>query len=265
MAENNFNVVCPKCNVNIPNDSVFCPNCGCNIEDTKKQIELENAKEEAEARIAENKNIPAQKKNSSKTSRALAIISVLLLCICLAEGIFLHNSISESKKQVEEYEKIIKENENRIDTLEAIYKKAKRDEDVLELIQLKDNWGYATENFHANTGIVVLNGIFDSEKVKIISNYSGNWVDSDFNFETATLFEKMRAEHTTGFPKNNYYGATYYLKNSDKNIVDVYWDEAKWINEGIVQIIPVNPGSAVLTITNSEYDNEINILVIVTE
>ena len=100
---------------------------------------------------------------------------------------------------------------------------------MITTLQSYDNWGYATENFRASTGILILNK---------------NGKQKSFNVITT-------------------YNTTLWMNNSNSNVINDEWSKTWNGNTTSVYVTPKSQGVAVLTFTNDAYDTEFNVLVIV--
>lgn len=223
-------MLCPKCNINLPSDSAFCPNCGCNIEKTQKQIIAEQEKEN-KTQITE--RVVIRKNKTNKILVALLVISIIA-CLSLGYCTFsLYNQIEENNNKISDY---LNENESlksKNNILKKQYDETFVARDTLSKLKMYDNWGYATENFHANTGIVYTKTYESQEIIKIIMNYSN---------------------------------ATCEVNSSNPTVADVYWSDKTWYygEAAEVYIEPKSQGVSVLTFTNDAYKSTFRVLVIVT-
>ena len=212
-------MICPKCNIQIPDDSIFCPNCGCNIEETKKQLVAE---QEKNIQIVE-KVIPQK----NKTNKVLVVFLILSLIASSVLGYFTFTYYQQSKNHTQEVRELT--NSNKI--LMNRYDETSVARDALQALKSYEKWGYATENFHTDTGILVLTRYSDAEEITLYSTYDG---------------------------------ATFSMDNSDPNVASAVWTEETWYdNTTTIRVKPLKSGVSVLTITNDKYNNEVNILVIV--
>ncbi|MBR5309709.1 MAG: hypothetical protein IKU42_01125 [Oscillospiraceae bacterium] len=214
---------CPKCKAIIPDDAVFCNVCGCNVRE-----------ELAKVRVAAPQQIVVKKKNP--VNIFLIILTVILVLLCaflvvthyntkdalLAENFSLENRLSAEEEKYSDlenkYNSLSEESSLAIEAYNALIS--------------EESWGYATENFHASTGIVYAKSYGPKETIKITMNYSGTTCTVDYSdFTVATV------------------------QFSDKK-----WDYGEATD---LYIEPKNRGVCILTFTNDAYKSTFKVLVIV--
>lgn len=225
---------CPKCSVSIPNDSVFCPTCGCNIEETEKQIKIEQALEVIQSPEV-NSNATTVEVKKSKSTKVLAFLLVLSIICCCVLGYFTYSFYNQSldyNKQISDNIAQIKNLEGRNKALQSSYDKTAVARNAVAKLQTFETWGYATENFHASTGVICLNSYGNTKSIEVVMNYSNS---------------------------------TCYVESSDTSVVDFYWSDKTWYYGDTTNLYlePLAKGISVLTFTNSAYDSTFSILVIV--
>lgn len=239
-------MICPKCNANLPEDSVFCPNCGCNIEEVKKQILAEQeaekqrlSKQEAEESAQTPQTIIVEK---NKNNKILVVLLVISLVACGVLGYSTFNFYNNSS--IADYEARIEFLENKNRNLEfnngllmGENSKKSISSQIYSLLESYDNWGYATESFHANAPIVFLKASGNKEIIKI------------------TMSE----------------GARCTIKNTNSSVADVYLNK-KHGDTAELSIEPKTAGVSVITLSssintnilaNNIYESSFNVLVIV--
>ena len=225
---------CPKCSVSIPNDSVFCPTCGCNIKETEKQIKIEQALEVIQSPEV-NSNATTVEVKKSKSTKVLAFLLVLSIICCCVLGYFTYSFYNQSldyNKKFDSKSAQVKSLESKNKELQSSYNKTFVARSALSELNSSEQWGYATENFHANTGVICLKTYQRTKSIEITMNYNNS---------------------------------TCYFDSSNTSAVNAYWSDKTWYSgkPGIVYLEPKSKGVSVFTFTNSAYDSTFNILVIV--
>ena len=239
---------CPKCSAVIPDDSTYCTHCGCNISEAKKQMEAEQQVPPP----AFTGGAPAPAAAAVKKSKAAAVLAVLLVLSvigCAVLGFLAAYQYSISKayvNQAREDALQIYSLQGEIDSLTEDKEKLEKDigrlqdsfndsavaRDALLALESAENWGYATKNFHANTGVVYAKLSEGTKAIEIVMNYDGS---------------------------------TCYLDCSNTNVAEAAWSNQTWYYGEVADVFiePKSKGIAVLTFTNTTYDNYFNVLVIV--
>lgn len=206
----------------------------------------------------EQASVPEKKGGMGKTAVVFLVLFVAALFGCLAlllnstslqaqndeykEKIGAYeNEISAYRGQVEALERTKEAYKNEVSSLEKeleeitaerneLYDTVDIAEQVFELMASNDSWGYATENFHANKGIVFLDRFAGTQSIEIFATYY----------------------------------TTFHLEVSNTNVLDANWSDKEWTEKGTeVFMAPVDTGYCILTFTNDLYDTSFEVLVIV--
>lgn len=237
---------CPKCNSEIPDGSLFCTACGCRFQDKS-------------ASATENSGEPFSVSSNSVSVRKKANIPAIILGILLlASIVVLVFFFSENSKLSDEnaaHLSTIHDRETKIGFLErsvdaktkeindlreqtssdakeiaALSEKDKYFSDLMKVLSSEEKWGYATENFHVDKGVMVIDRFGGMQELKLFSTYY-----TTFTFEV-----------------------------SDTNVCIAKWSDEDWINKDTsVFVTPVSAGYATITFTNDLYDTSFKVLVIV--
>lgn len=102
--------------------------------------------------------------------------------------------------------------------------------ELLEYIGSEDSWGYSTENFHANKGIMVIDRMSGEQTLRVFSTYY----------------------------------ATFTFEIEDESVISAKWSDKEWTEkETQIYITPLDYGITTMTISNDLYDNAFDVLVIV--
>ena len=262
-------MICPNCGKNLPEDSIFCTACGCSLaqfEKTEPKAEAlaqqyyQNPPEQAPVpQYYAYPNPPVSPKREKKASQIVpwVLLGVALLACVLS---FIYALTLQGKNS--EYRDIINDNEIRLAQLEreADAKNAEIKDleeelaivneeldavieagveyadaavflmDLLDYIGSEDSWGYCTENFHADKGIMVIDRMGGKQELRIFSTYY----------------------------------ATFTFEVSDDSIIEAKWSDKEWTEkETQIYITPKDYGISTVTLTNDLYDNSFSVLVIV--
>lgn len=250
---------CPKCNSSIPEDSVFCPVCKQQISGQSASFSYNFSEEETEPSFYEQISVPENSSPSAsekpKKTNVFAIILSVLLAVSI--GIIIY-SFSENSKLSDEnaaHLSTIHDRETKIGFLErsvdakdkeigdlrkqseadtrekaALSAKVEYSKELMQVLGSEEKWGYATENFHVDKGVMVIDRFGGMQELKLYSNYY-----TTFTFEV-----------------------------SDTSVCIAKWSDEEWINKDTtVFITPVSAGFATLTFSNDLYDTTFKVLVIV--
>ncbi len=254
-------MICPNCGKNLPEDSMFCPGCGYNLSRyIKKEAPAEIPVNEAPVpQYCAYPPPPAPEKAEKKTGTiVLAVLLGIALLACVLAFIYaltLQSKNNEYLREIEDNEVRLAQLEREADAKEKELEDLKaelaaideelalaiEDRDLyeeasgilyelLEFMKTEDSWGYCTENFHADKGIMVIDRMSGKQELRIFSTYY----------------------------------ATFTFEVSDSSIIDVKWSDKEWTEkETQIYITPKDYGIATVTLTNDLYDNSFSVLVIV--
>ena len=240
---------CPKCGKNIPDGNIFCTGCGFNISQYKAQQE-QNIPPRTEPQYYAYP-APAPVKAEKKTNPVLwAILGALILALILTSVYAISlktkndeylGKISDNSIRLAQLEREASAKDNELkDVKEALETvTAERDEyeeiselfiDLLDYIASEDSWGYCTENFHADKGIMVMDLSKGTQELRIFSTYY-----TTFTFEI-----------------------------DDTSVINAKWADKEWTEkETQILVTPVDYGITTITLTNKLYTNSFKVLVIV--
>ena len=237
---------CPKCNSEIPDGNLFCTDCGCRFQDKS-------------ASANENSGKPFSVSSDSvsvrKKANIPAIILGILLLASIAVLVFFFSENSKLSDENAAHLSTIHDRETKIGFLErsvdaktkeindlreqtssdakeiaALSEKDKYFSDLMKVLSSEEKWGYATENFHVDKGVMVIDRFGGMQELKLFSTYY-----TTFTFEV-----------------------------SDTNVCIAKWSDEDWINKDTsVFVTPVSAGYATITFTNDLYDTSFKVLVIV--
>ena len=203
---------CNNCGMDNPTDSEFCQYCGKKIETTKS---------EAQKAIDPESFFLNDAPKSKYRSKSVTICAIIALIVVLA-GLNVYQyingqgrasnsanlitaleqkngEITSLEESVEKKEKEIQAKENRIDELnEKISELEKNMSDSEEKVEFYDDlwftfsdqesYGYASNNFRVNDGIVVLKRGGNKKTITLTANFSDYVeIDSDINGISADL------------------------------------------------------------------------------
>ncbi|MBR2041168.1 MAG: hypothetical protein IJ945_02230 [Oscillospiraceae bacterium] len=262
-------MICPNCGKNLPEDSIFCTACGCNLaqfEKTEPKAEApaqqyyQNPPEQAPVpQYYAYPNPPVSPKQEKKASQIVpwVLLGVALIASVVAfiYAMTLQNSNSEYRREIENNQIRLAQLEREADAkdseLEDLEEElalvneelalAIEDRDLyedaseiffelLDFMKTEDSWGYCTENFHADKGIMVIDRMSGKQELRIFSTYY----------------------------------ATFTFEVSNDSVIDVKWSDKEWTEkETQIYITPKDYGIATITLTNDLYDNSFSVLVIV--
>lgn len=233
-------MLCKKCNSQNPENNRFCTKCGFPL---------------SEPVFTQYNYVPqASAKQRSKYFK----LTFVFMGIAIAMSVFLAGALLRSvslQRKNSEYLEIISDQYERIGLLErdvsardneisdlesqlyasiiersALSEKQEYSEELLAVIASEKSWGYASENFHADKGIMVIDRFGGIQELKFFSTYY----------------------------------TTFSLENSNPNVVIAKWSDDEWVTkETSINITPVSSGYATLTFTNELYDNSFKVLIIV--
>lgn len=225
---------CPKCNSNIPNDSIFCPDCGCNIEKAKQEIQDEQALKALQPlnTVSSDQSVALKKNKSSKVLTFFLIALIICCCVLCYLTYSFYNQTLDLSNEIDGYVKQVATLELSNKELQRSYDKTSVARAVLSTLHSSDRWGYSTENFHANTGVVCLKSYQNAKSIEITMNYNNTTCHFDY---------------------------------SSSSVINAYWSDKTWYSgePGIVYLEPRAKGVSVLTFTNDAYNNAFKVLVIV--
>ena len=229
---------CPKCNFPLPGEADFCPQCGFV---PKKKVSSENSAEATE-NIRPKKNIPAI------VFGILFAISFVLLVYFIVQYSALSEENNENlgliqrgkthiysleqdiSSKAEEISGLETELESTVNERDVLLEKQEYSDELLEVLASEKSWGYATENFHVDKGVMVLERFGGMQELKLYSTYY-----TTFTFEL-----------------------------SDSEVCVAEWSDEEWINKDTtVYITPVASGYATLTFRNDLYESSFKVLIIV--
>lgn len=187
---------CIKCGKPLPDDSEFCPFCGITVVKSSEPSLI------FQVTSPINKESPKTIKQTSHLVIAIAL-SILLLALGalnVIQYISNRNYTVNYQKEINNYKQSIDDYKEEISTLEAEKdtlqeskknltsdvqkwrKNAQEYEDASEIVDLiekygSNSFGYASNNFHTSTGVVVLNS-FETKKITLTAYWSnGGTVD----------------------------------------------------------------------------------------
>ena len=240
---------CPKCGKNIPDGNIFCTGCGFNISQYKAQQEQNIPPRTEPQYYAYPASAPV--KAEKKTNPVLwAILGALILALILTSVYAISlktkndeylGEISDNSIRLAQLEREASAKDNELkDVKEALETvTAERDEyeeiselfiDLLDYIASEDSWGYCTENFHADKGIMVMDLSKGTQELRIFSTYY-----TTFTFEI-----------------------------DDTSVINAKWADKEWTEkETQILVTPVEYGITTITLTNKLYTNSFKVLVIV--
>ena len=231
-------MICKKCSFPNPENNRFCVNCGSSLSEPVFENSCQNI-------------LSPQKTKSSKLTvvfLVLAIISFLLFLGATINSAFLQTKNNEYLGFIEERDerigllerdvsardKALSDYESQLSAMtverNALLEKQAYSEELLSVIASEENWGYATENFHVDKGIMVIDRFGGMQELRIFSTYY-----TTFSFE-----------------------------NSNPSAAIAKWSDKEWTEKDTaIYIAPVSSGYTVLTFTNKLYNNSFKVLIIV--
>lgn len=163
-------IKCPKCHLDIPDDSSFCHYCGSSIS--------------AES-------VDAGRTNSDKSKNHTLLVKVFIFTTIIFAGLFVFQ-MQENSKIKDENDALISSEQTMNDTITNLKKYKENYEEIVFAAEL-DSLGYADYNFHSNTGVIVLSKYGFPKKIALTAYWaSGGTVDIDNSDEAVAdiVFDK---------------------------------------------------------------------------
>ena len=242
-------LVCPNCKLPVSDEAASCPRCGFVFSGEPAVPPAPEAVPVPETVLPESPPSAKKKKNVP------AIILGILLAISLGALIYMINQynilyaennsnlgvIRDNKARIGSLERDVDAknqeigdlralDEDNTETIAELSEKADYHKELMKVLASEESWGYATENFHVDKGVMVLKRFGGMHELKLYSTYY-----TTFTFEV-----------------------------SDTSVCIAKWSDDEWINKDTtVFITPVSAGYATLTFTNELYDTSFKVLVVV--